>query len=618
MSTILPLIRENASRRSLAPGHRRVAAIDIGSNSIRQIVADVSPEGSIQVVDEMKAAPRLAAGLGATGELSALSIRAALEALDRMATLARQLGAVRVDAVATSAVREASNASSFLAEIARATGLKVRVLDGDEEARLSFRSAVAHFDMGVGRSVIVDIGGGSLELALSAEGVIERLGSLPYGAIRLTEEFLSDGITPKRVRRLRRAVAEGIHAQIPRRDWRGSQLIGSGGTFTNLAGIYLARQGILTARSVHAAHIPRADLEHILDMLAGMTPEERRQVPGLNPERADIIVAGIAVATEVMRRIEARDIVVSRYGIREGLLLEAARVAPTIADPGEARARSVSDFAARCHAEQPHSSHVRELALVLFDALGERLGCGKDDRAALADAALLHDVGYHISYERHHKHSYHLILHAGLARSDAVGAGRDRERGALPPRRRTEAQASKLRNARQVAPTPHPASLGAAAGRRRIRSWPCERGRRSESSVDATGAPTHTSTVELTRLDAPRDVGRQPQIRPARADCGPASGDRRTRRTRAVVGRDRDERNRVAIARKQLPLVARGSRRMPGLAAPGRGFAEHAPRIALQHLVRGPRRPARDASLPHAVGAELPGLAVVLEIDREE
>jgi exopolyphosphatase / guanosine-5'-triphosphate,3'-diphosphate pyrophosphatase len=423
VSTILPLVRENSSRRSVAPGHRRVAAIDIGSNSIRQIVADVSPEGSIQVVDEMKAAPRLAAGLGATGELSALSIRAALEALDRMATLARQLGAVRIDAVATSAVREASNASAFLAEITRATGLKVRVLDGDEEARLSFRSAVAHFDMGVGRSVIVDIGGGSLELALTAEGVIERLGSLPFGAIRLTEEFLSAGVTPKGVRRLRRAVAEGIRGHLPRRDWRGSQVIGSGGTFTNLAGIYLARQGILTARSVHAAHIPRADLEHILDMLSEMTPEERRQVPGLNAERADIIVAGVAVAAEVLRRIEARDIVVSRYGIREGLLLEAARVTPTIADPGEARARSVSEFALRCHAEQPHSSHVQELALSLFDALGERLGCGRDDRAALSDAALLHDVGYHISYERHHKHSYHLILHAdllGLAPSEQV------------------------------------------------------------------------------------------------------------------------------------------------------------------------------------------------------
>ena len=398
----------------VAPGSRRVAAIDIGSNSIRQIVADVSADGTIQVVDEMKAAPRLAAGLAETGALTDESMHAACEAIERMATLARQLGAERVDAVATSAVREATNAADLLASIHRATGLRVRVVDGDEEARLSFRSAVAHFDMGVGRTVVMDIGGGSLELALSAEGVIERLTSLPYGAIRLTEEFLSDGVTPKGVRKLRRAVADGIREQIPRRDWRGAQLIGSGGTFTNLAGIHLARQGILTARSVHAAHIPRADLEHILDTLVDMTSQERREVPGLNPGRADIIVAGAAAAAEVLRRVEGRDIVVSRYGIREGILLEAARVVPTIADPGEARERSISDFAVRCHVEQPHSSHVRALALELFDAIGERLGCSRADREALADAALLHDAGYHISYERHHKHSYHLILHADL------------------------------------------------------------------------------------------------------------------------------------------------------------------------------------------------------------
>jgi exopolyphosphatase/guanosine-5'-triphosphate,3'-diphosphate pyrophosphatase len=414
VTAILPIARDKSPRRSVSPGHRRVAAIDIGSNSIRQIVADVSPEGAISVVDEMKAAPRLATGLLSSGQLSAASIQSALEALDRMATLARQLGAERIDAVATSAVRDATNASAFLALVQRSTGLRVRVLDGDEEARLSFRSAVAHFDMGVGRTVVVDIGGGSLELALSAEGVIERLSSLPFGAIRLTEEFFSDGVTPKRVRKLRRAVSEGIRDDIPLRDWRGAQIIGSGGTFTNLAGIHLSRQGILTARSVHDAHIPHADLEHILNMLADMTPDERRAVPGLNPERADIIVAGIAVAAEVLRRVETREIIVSRYGIREGLLLEAARVAPTIADPGQARARSVGDFAFRCHVEQPHSSHVQRLALILFDSLGERLGCTKQDRDALSDAALLHDAGYHISYERHHKHSYHLILHADL------------------------------------------------------------------------------------------------------------------------------------------------------------------------------------------------------------
>jgi exopolyphosphatase/guanosine-5'-triphosphate,3'-diphosphate pyrophosphatase len=414
VSSVLPLIRDKHARGSVAPGHRRVAAIDIGSNSIRQIVADVSPEGAIVVVDEMKAAPRLASGMAETGALAESSMQLAVEALERMATLARQLGAERVDAVATSAVRDASNSAAFLAQIQRVTGLRVRVLDGAEEARLSFRSAVAHFDLGVGRTVVVDIGGGSLELALSAEGVIERLASLPFGAIRLTEAFLHDGVTQKAVRKLREAVCEGIREHLPRRDWRGAQLIGSGGTFTNLAGIHLARQGILTARSVHASHIPHAELEHILDMLVDLSPDERHALPGLNPERADIIVAGIAAAAEVLRRIEARDIVVSRYGIREGLLLEAAHVVPTIADPGEARARSVADFAARCHVEQPHSAHVQRLALTLFDALGERLELTKVDRDALSDAAMLHDAGYHISYERHHKHSYHLVLHGDL------------------------------------------------------------------------------------------------------------------------------------------------------------------------------------------------------------
>ena len=397
-------------------GHNRltrIAAIDIGSNSIRQIVADVSSAGTIQVVDEMKAAPRLGAGLEASGALDPESMDRALEALTRMAALAHQLGAERIEVVATSAVRDAGNAPEFIERVRRECDLRIRVLEGEEEARLCFRSAVAHFDLGVGRTVVMDIGGGSLELAMSAEGIIERLASLPLGALRLSERFLAnDG--RKALKRLRRYVREEIRTHLPVRDWRGAQLIGSGGTFTNLAGIYLTRQGIFTARSVHAAQIPRSDVEHILDMLESMTPAERREVPGLNPERADIIVAGLAVAAEVMARVEARQLVVSRYGIREGLLLEAARVAPVLADPGDARERSVREFAERCHYEPMHAQQVQRLALRLFDAIGPRLGLEADDRRILADAALLHDVGYHISYERHHKHTYHLVLHAEL------------------------------------------------------------------------------------------------------------------------------------------------------------------------------------------------------------
>jgi exopolyphosphatase / guanosine-5'-triphosphate,3'-diphosphate pyrophosphatase len=394
---------------------RRIAAIDIGSNSVRQIVADVSAGGGIQVVDEMKAAPRLASGLVETGMLDDGAVARAIEAIARMATLARQLGAERIEAVATSAVRDASNGEDFLRNVDRQTGLRVRVLDGEEEARLSFRSALAHFELGNGRAVVADIGGGSLELVLSVDGVIDQISSLPLGAVRLTERFLPEGSTrPKVLRALRREVRAQLRPHLPVRDWRGAPLIGSGGTFTNLAGLYLTRQGIFTARSVHAARVPRGDVEHLLETLHAMEPAERRTVEGLNSDRADIIVAGLAVVAEVMARLEARDVQVSRYGIREGILLEAARIRPVVADPGEARERSVRELAERCHYELPHSANVQRLALRLFDSLGARLGATPAERQLLADAALLHDVGYHISYDRHHKHSYHIIVHAEL------------------------------------------------------------------------------------------------------------------------------------------------------------------------------------------------------------
>jgi exopolyphosphatase/guanosine-5'-triphosphate,3'-diphosphate pyrophosphatase len=171
-----------------------------------------------------------------------------------------------------------------------------------------------------------------------------------------------------------------------------------------------------------------------------MTTQERRAVEGLNPERADIIVAGLAVTAEVLGRLESRELTVSRYGIREGLLLELARVKPAVADPGAARERSVREFAERCHYEEPHATQVRRLALRLFDAFGARLGCRPEERATLADAALLHDVGYHINYDRHHKHSYHLIVHAellGISPSEQVViANVARYHRGAPPKRK--------------------------------------------------------------------------------------------------------------------------------------------------------------------------------------
>ncbi|HZE08402.1 MAG TPA: Ppx/GppA phosphatase family protein [Gemmatimonadaceae bacterium] len=391
----------------------RISAIDIGSNSIRQTIADVSPTGAIRVVDEMKAAPRLGAGLYETGELNEIAIQNALITLSRMATLGTQLGVKRTEVVATSAVRDAENGEDFLQRVRAETGLRVRVLRGEDEARLSFRSALAHFDLGSGRSVVMDIGGGSLELALSEDGLVERLVSLPLGAIHMSEQYLS-GDRKKGMRRLRKNVRTELRHTLAARHWQTTRIFCSGGTFTSLASMYLARIGMEKAKTVHGTVIPRVELEHIVDMLQSMSMAERQTVPGLNAARSDIIVGGLAVAAEVAARVEAKELVVSAYGIREGILLESAHVAPNAADTGEARERSVMQLAERSHYEAQHSTHVQKLALQLFDAIGQRIGCAPEDRRLLSDAALLHDIGYHISYDKHNKHSYHLIEHAEL------------------------------------------------------------------------------------------------------------------------------------------------------------------------------------------------------------
>ena len=416
-------VKRGANGGTPEPRAERVAAIDIGSNSVRQIVADVAPDGAIKVVDEMRAHPRLGAGLDAGGVLTDTAIRAAADAVQHMVTLARQIGAARIEAVATSAVRDASNADSFLDLVREETGLRIRVLSGEEEALLGFRSALAHFDLAHGRAAVMDIGGGSMELALSVDGLLERLESFPFGALRLTERYLGERVRSKRIRALRKEVREALRTRLRARQWRGARLIGSGGTFTSLAGMVLARQEMTIAQTVHGTAVPRSEIEHILEALEDMSLEERRGVPGLSASRADIIIAGLAVAAEVMARLDAPELLVSAYGIREGLLLETARITPAAAIPGDARARSVQRLADACHFEERHSRHVQTLALQLFDAIGARLGATPDERELLSDAALLHDIGYHISYDRHHKHSYYLILHAellGMSPADQV------------------------------------------------------------------------------------------------------------------------------------------------------------------------------------------------------
>ena len=404
-----------ASATAGAP--ERIAAIDVGSNSIRLSVAEYDASKGLVIIDEVKDQPRLAAGIAATGNLDPLAMARAIAALKRMKEVADRRGVTRIRAVATSAVREAANGREFVKRVKRETGIVLEVVDGETEANLSFRSVAHHFSLTNGRALIVDIGGGSLELIGAVDGLVELTRSLPLGAVRLTEERLTgDHPTPREMEELRKRIRRRLKKAFPSRDWRSAAIIGSGGTFTNLGRMIRARRGYDINEAVHGESIKTAEVEQLLEWLSTKTSAERAQVPGLNPQRADIILAGLAVTAELLDLTEARSLTVSAYGLREGLLL--AMVGDERALSGDPL-RAMREFVERCQGDVRHVEQVRTLALALYERLAATLGCAPEEQALLEAAGLLHDVGQVVSYRRHHKHSYQLILHAERLRFTA-------------------------------------------------------------------------------------------------------------------------------------------------------------------------------------------------------
>ncbi|MBA3345832.1 MAG: Ppx/GppA family phosphatase [Gemmatimonadales bacterium] len=422
-----------------APDAReRIAAIDVGSNSVRLLVAEYDPASGLSIIDELKDQPRLAAGLAATGCLNEAAIDRAIQSLGRMREVCQRRGVRRIAAVATAAVREAENGPWFVRRVRQELDIPLRIIDAETEAALSYRSVAHHFRLAGARTLVADIGGGSLELIGAVDGLVELTLSLPLGAVRLTElHVLGERADHKEIAALRAHIRRQLKRAISGREWAAATIIGSGGTFTSLGRMAQARRGLPTGETVHGVSVATAEVEQLIDWLMSRSPEQRRQVPGLNPERADIIVAGLAVTAELLDWVRARTLTVSAFGLREGLLLEMAGAEETVApDP----LRLFREFAERCQSDRRHVEQVRHLALLLFDQLGDELGCRLEERGLLEAAALLHDVGQLVSYRKHHKHSYQLIMHAerlGLpARDRALVALISRYHRRTGPRRK--------------------------------------------------------------------------------------------------------------------------------------------------------------------------------------
>jgi exopolyphosphatase/guanosine-5'-triphosphate,3'-diphosphate pyrophosphatase len=415
-----------AGEHARAPvGAETVAYIDIGTNSVRLMVVRLLPGHSWTVLTLQKEAVRLGEGeFGDVRLLQPAAMERAATVCARFVDLARAHGASRFVAVATAATREARNAQDFVRLLHETAGLEVRVVSGREEARLVYLGLLSRVQVD-GPTLVIDIGGGSTEVALGGPAGADVVESVSLGAIRL----LAEGPQPDAQGRytaedydtLRHRVR--IASQHTLRDIGRPQAAAyaTSGTAVNLAAA--------AARTLHGRTpgrdepLARRDLGALAQSLRAMTTAERRAVPGLAPSRADIIVAGAAILETLMDDLGIETVTApDECGLREGLLLDdLARAGHHELGQGAGvRERSVLQLARATAFDETHARHVARLALELFDSAGaarlHRLGV--EERELLEYAALLHDIGTFLSYARHHQHSYYLIRHADLVGFD--------------------------------------------------------------------------------------------------------------------------------------------------------------------------------------------------------
>jgi exopolyphosphatase/guanosine-5'-triphosphate,3'-diphosphate pyrophosphatase len=408
----------------MKPGER-LAVIDLGSNSFRLVVF-LAGDGWWKRTDEIYEPVRIGEGLVASGELGRDPIARAMATLDVFAQFSRASGldSGSIDAVATSAIRDAGNAQAFLRDARERSQLPIRVLSREAEADYGYLAVVNSTTLSDG--CVLDLGGGSMQLVRVADRLATQTGSWQVGTVRMSERFLPANGPAKRrqLEALREHVAEQL-AQAPWLDGaKGSgeagRLVGIGGTVRNLAAAAQRAAGLPTF-GVQGMVLDAQALDELIARLAALPAAERASVPGIKPNRADLILAGAVVVRAVLEAGGFDGLEATEAGLREGVFFERLlggserdrRRQPLFAD---VRRASVLNLAGQYHFDSAHTRHVATLALGMFDELAA-LGLHDGDpreRELLWAASMLHDIGMSVDYDDHHKHSRYLILNAGL------------------------------------------------------------------------------------------------------------------------------------------------------------------------------------------------------------
>lgn len=396
----------------------RAAAIDVGSNAIRYVVAEVSETGKYTEVESERLAVRLGGDVFTKARtLSPTTLQMAVDALSRIRRRLDDLGIAHYRAVATSAVRESANGGELVDRVRRECGLHLETISGSEEARLVWLAVGDRIDFGGDRWFLMDLGGGSLEVS-----VVDREGILwseshTLGTVRLLNAFQEEEgrVDGKDYRDLLERYVHGLRVPAAIADWEPVATVATGGNIEALA-------DLAGAPLDEATGVPRLglkELRRVLDQLVGLDMEERISELGLRQDRADVIVPAAVVYERVADLAGAEEILVPGVGVKEGLVRDLVEGLRDSTGRSGRREREVHAAALalgrRCRFDEAHARQVAKLSLSLFDQMGELHGFGERERLVLLAAALLHDIGQFISYRRHHKHSMYLIGNSELS-----------------------------------------------------------------------------------------------------------------------------------------------------------------------------------------------------------
>jgi exopolyphosphatase/guanosine-5'-triphosphate,3'-diphosphate pyrophosphatase len=395
----------------------RYAAIDIGSNSARLLVADVDAEGRIQTIAAERQVTRLGASVFREGRLANDSIDYLCQVLSKMADTYRKHEVITIRAVATAAVRDAGNQDEFIERASAAARTPIEVISGQEEARLIHLGVQARWPHPKQRVLIVDVGGGSAELILSDKANMTEAFSKPVGAVRLTEMFVQgDPPDEEQLHTLAEYIDEKLARPVER--------LGSGpfdrliATSATAAAIVCAINRVPRSRREEADRL-RATLPQVRRFfreIAQANLSERRKMAGIGPRRAEIVVAGTAVFLHVMERFRQPSLSYCAAGVRDGVIADLAerRVERQLSQLSREQRGYVEQMARRCGTPIKHARRVAHLSHLLFDGMRPLHKLSPDHGKLLEAAGYLHDIGHFVSDTSHHKHSYYLVANSDL------------------------------------------------------------------------------------------------------------------------------------------------------------------------------------------------------------